>query len=233
VDWDGGGTRAEKIQIIDANNPNNALDTESVVNFPNGVYLMWNISGHVTINVTLTGGVNAVVSGVFWGQLTGNAATFLRYDTTTQGNWQGRYGADGSSIANYAQVLPSYATLAVQNQLNYIWISGTSDPRALQAGTLGRIASCWYNIPIFNFDLNITDGQVHQLAMYVLDWDGSGTRAETIQILDAFSNAVLATQTVSAFTNGTYLVWSVSGHVKINVTRTGGVNSVMSGLFFN
>jgi len=30
-----------------------------------------------------------------------------------------------------------------------------------------------------------------------------------------------------------YLVWNVSGHVKIQVTLTGGINAVASGLFFD
>ena len=32
----------------------------------NGWYLVWNLKGHVTLKVTLTGGVNAVVSGLFF-----------------------------------------------------------------------------------------------------------------------------------------------------------------------
>jgi hypothetical protein len=30
------------------------------------VYLVWNVSGHVKINVALNTGINAVVSGVFF-----------------------------------------------------------------------------------------------------------------------------------------------------------------------
>jgi hypothetical protein len=43
---------------------------------------------------------------------------------------------------------------------------------------------------------------------------------------------VLSTQTISKFNGGTYLVWTISGHVQINVTLTGGVNAVASGVFF-
>jgi hypothetical protein len=32
----------------------------------NGIYLIWNITGHVKINITLTGGPNAVISGAFF-----------------------------------------------------------------------------------------------------------------------------------------------------------------------
>jgi hypothetical protein len=104
--------------------------------------------------------------------------------------------------------------------------------RALQAemGT-GRIASTWFNVSSLNFDVNFTDGNTHQLALYALDWD-STARAETLQIVDANTNVVLDTQNVFSFHNGIYLVWKISGHVKISVTRTGGANAVISGAFF-
>src|SRR5262249_3537562 len=94
------------------------------------------------------------------------------------------------------------------------------------------IASAWYNNPTFGFDLALKDGNPHQVALYLLDWDGGGSRAETIQVIDANSNAVLSTQSASSFANGTYLVWTITGHVKIVVTATGGANAVVSGIFF-
>jgi uncharacterized repeat protein (TIGR01451 family) len=160
-------------------------------------------------------------------------ASFLGADALTQGSWQGKYGVDGYSIAdsNY-QHLPGYATVAAQNQMNWMWASATADPRALTipGGTTG-IASCWFNNPSFNFDVTITDGNSHQIALYALDWDNLG-RAETIQIVDAATNNVLSTQSISSFNAGTYLLWTISGHVKINVTLAAGANAVVSGLFF-
>jgi pro-kumamolisin-like protein len=321
VDWDASG-RSETFQILDANT-NAILDTRTLSNFSNGTYLVWSISGHVRINVTSVTGVNAVVSGVFFGgasaggpetvsvspqnvTLTGSqqqqfaatvtgtpnqavtwsiavvnpstaaggtisavglytapavatptqvtikatsvdgtasgtanvtlitkpAANFITSDTTTQGTWHGSYGADGYSIANDSQSIPSYATFAVQNQSNYTWAASTTDPRALQNGAnTGRIAATWYVTGTFDFDVNLTDGNVHQFALYAVDWDASG-RSETIQVLDANTSAVLDTRTLSNFSNGTYLVWSLAGHVKINVTSVAGVNAVVSGVFF-
>jgi hypothetical protein len=44
------------------------LDTESVSNFTNGVYLVWTISGSVTFEIaTANPHNNAVVSGIFFG----------------------------------------------------------------------------------------------------------------------------------------------------------------------
>src|SRR5947208_13233828 len=86
-------------------------------------------------------------------------------------------------------------------------------------------------IRTFNFDRNLMVGRLHQCALQIVDWD-STARAETIQILDANTSAVLDTRSISSFSNGMYLVWNISGHAKINVTRTAGNNAVVSGVFF-
>jgi len=326
LDWDA-TARTETIQVVDANS-NAVLDTRTLSSFNNGVYLVWNISGHVKINVIWTGGgSNAVASGVFFGGsggggggggtevvtvspqnvnlgasqqqqfaalvtgtpnqavswsiasvnpsnavpgsisatglytapatitpaqvtikatsadgtasgtskinlITNAAANFVAVDTNTQGSWHGVYGADGYSVADDSQSIPSYASLAVQNQNSYTWVASTSDPRALQTGSgTGRIAAAWYRQGTFSFDVNLSDGNPHQFALYAMDWDATA-RTETIQILDANSNAVLDTRTLSSFSNGVYLVWNISGHVKINVIWTGGDNAVVSGVFF-
>jgi hypothetical protein len=318
MDWDAKG-RAETIQIVDAAT-NNTLDTRSISNFTNGVYLVWNISGSIIVNVNQTGGANSVISGVFLGggtgltvsvspptvslsggqtqqftaSLTGPSqsvtwsispstgsgtitssgfysapqtiaaaqtvtvtataangatgtatinlsagatATFNGFDTTTQGNWQSKYGTAAGyySLAGDNQSLPTWVTYNVSN-LNgvWVWTTSTSDSRALQAVSYsGRIAACWYkNHDSFTIDVNFTDGNPHQLALYALDWDSQG-RSESIQILDATTGAVLDnTRTISNFTNGIYATWTISGHVTINVTVTSGANAVISGAFF-
>jgi len=314
LDWDKNG-RAETIQILDGAT-NAVLDSRSISGFTGGIYLVWNISGNVKVNVIMNAWPNAVVSGVFFGggapsapgvsvsptsmslnrsqqqqftaaatggasqnvtwsispssgsisssglytapsTITGNqtvtvtatsatgptatatvsltagaTANFVGSDTTTQGNWQGKYGAEGYSVANASQSVPVYASFAPQNQANYTWNPSPSDPRALQTGSnASRIAACWYNYPTFGFDVNVTDGNAHQFALYALDWD-SKQRAETIQIVDPSTNSVLDTRSVSGFSGGIYLIWSVSGHVRINVTMTAGPNAVISGAFF-
>jgi hypothetical protein len=66
LDWDYyGGGRTQRVEILDANN--NVLDTRMVSGFAGGQYLVWNLSGHVTIRVTNTNpNANAVVSGLFF-----------------------------------------------------------------------------------------------------------------------------------------------------------------------
>jgi len=251
LDWDGNFGRSETVQVVDANT-NTVLDSRTVSSFSNGMYLVWNITGHVRINATMNSGANAVLSGIFFG--TGNAATtstpttatttttsttsavltFVGLDAATQGSWEGKYGTDGYAIANSNQSLPSYAVFTPANQSNYTWSASTSDPRAPQTVTpAGRIASCWYSSTGFSLDLNLTDGKSHQVAIYALDWDGNFTRSETVQVVNASTNAVLDTRTVSSFSNGIYLVWNITGNVRINVTMNAGANAVLSGIFFS
>ncbi len=320
LDWDNyGGGRTEKVQVIDVGT-NTVLDTRTISAFTNGIYLVWNISGHVKILVTNTGS-NAALSAVFFDPvsmgkitptitwttpapiaqgialsatqldatatvsgasiagtftynpaagtvlsygsqtlsvtfipsdttdyqaasatvtLTVNAgapsaqASFVGSDTTTQGSWRVKYGADGFVIANDSQSLPSYdPTFAPAGQSNYTWAGSTNDPRALQNGAnTGRIAATWFSTSSFSFDVNLTDGKMHQVALYAVDWDNYGGRAENVQILDAGTGTSLDQRSISQFVNGVYLIWSISGHVKINVVLTGGGNAVVSGLFW-
>jgi hypothetical protein len=234
LDWDRLG-RSETVAITDANG--NVLSSQSVTNFGGGVYLVWNVSGHVKIQVTLTGGVNAVATGLFFGgagtvvSSTGTAA-FVKQDSTTQGNWQGAYGADGYLVIGDLTSNPSYVTPVASGEGQAVWPNSPTDIRALQMASdpASRIAGVWYSFSSFSVDLNIADSNTHQVALYCLDWDRLG-RSETVAIKDANGN-VLTSQSVTDFGGGVYLVWNVSGHVKIQVTLTGGANAVATGLFF-
>jgi hypothetical protein len=177
------------------------------------------------------GPVDQITKNILSALCPGATATFVNTDTTTQGNWHGVYGADGYSVANDSKSPPSYAVFAVQNQSNFTWVASTGDPRALQTGSgTGRIAATWYG-SAFGFDVNLTDGKVHQFALYATDWDNQG-RGERVQIVDANTGKVLDTRDLSNFTNGIYLIWNLSGHVKVKVSLNSGDNAVVSGVFF-
>jgi hypothetical protein len=63
LDWDS-TTRSETVQVVDATT-GMVLDTQTLSSFHNGIYLSWNISGHVVFRFTKTGGANAFASGLF------------------------------------------------------------------------------------------------------------------------------------------------------------------------
>lgn len=65
VDYDSKG-RSQRIDVL--NTATGAtLDSRTVSAFTGGMYLVWNITGHVTFKVTRLTGPNGVVSGVFFG----------------------------------------------------------------------------------------------------------------------------------------------------------------------
>ena len=96
----------------------------------------------------------------------------------------------------------------------------------------GRIAAAWYSSTSFTINVNLTDGQAHDIALYAVDWDSHG-RSEKIQITNASTGAVLDTETLSSFVNGIYEVWTISGDVKITISRLAGSNALLNGLFFD
>ena len=160
-------------------------------------------------------------------------ATFLKQDTTTEGNWINTYGTQGYEVIGNATSLPSYATVTPSGQKTYTWTTSTTDPRALQdASGTGRIAAAWYSSTSFTVDVDFTDGKTHDLELYFVDWD-STARSEQVQISDASTGAVLDTETVSSFHSGVYDNWQVSGNVLITITNLTGANAVLSGLFID
>ena len=56
---------SQRVDILDASS-GSVLDSRSVTSFNGGQYLVWTLSGHVTIRITMTAASNAVLSGIFF-----------------------------------------------------------------------------------------------------------------------------------------------------------------------
>ncbi len=85
-------------------------------------------------------------------------------------------------------------------------------------------------------DINLTDGNSHQIAIYALDFDSSA-RAETISILPVVNGVVgsaLSSQSISGFHAGEYLLWTIKGHVRVQITNNNPSDNggVFSGIYF-
>jgi len=235
-DWDDYG-RAETITIVDAASQT-VLSTQSFSSFTDGIYAVWNIKGHVQIQVTDTAGINGVVNAIFFDPPSASSApataSYSGSDTTTLGTWTGSYGGNGEVIANGESNIPGYANLNLTGETAYSWTASTSDPRALQtgSGSAARIASAFESTTSFSIGLTLTDGNAHKISLYLCDWDNSG-RAETISIVDAVSQTVLNSQTFSSFSGGIYAAWIVKGNIQIQVSSTAGPNGLVNAIFFD
>ena len=164
-----------------------------------------------------------------------SAVSFVRIDTTTQGNWRDSYGADGYNvIGDTSANNPHYrdyvsATPATHN--SGIWASSSLSPACLQTATAGsaqRLAGIWFQT---SWTLNVNTTGARQLALYLLDQPNAGY-AETITVKDAVTGAVLDSRSASNFGGGAYYVWTVTGNVNITFTSTAGHWAVLSGIFF-
>ena len=180
------------------------LDTETISSFTSGVYLDWKVSGNLVITITRTGrGQCRPQRPVPRPDVTPTptaTASFLEQDATTQGSWIGTYGAQGYDIVCGPSSLPAGDTVTPSGQSTYTWTTTSTDPRALQVpGSSNRVAAVWYSATSFTVDVNLGDGQTHDLELYFDDWDNKG-RSEQVQISDAGTGTVLDTETISSFT---------------------------------
>jgi hypothetical protein len=64
VDWDKRG-RSERVDVVDPST-GKVLDSRTLSSFNNGVYVTWNLTGHVQLRFTSLAGPNAVLSGLFF-----------------------------------------------------------------------------------------------------------------------------------------------------------------------
>jgi PKD repeat protein len=225
-----------------------ATDIDGATSYPATATLTIASSGSLAVsaggNITTDAGATVTFAGAVSGGTgpytcswnfgdctpTGNTATFVQTDTTTQGNWMGAYGTAGYNVIGSNSSYPSYATVTPSGQSLWTWAATTSDVRGLQIpGSTSRIAACWYSSASFMVDVNLTDGLVHPVSLYAMDWD-STSRSERIDLLDG-SGAVLDTRTIASFSGGEYVTWNISGHVQFKVTMLAGANAVISGLF--
>lgn len=235
-------SRAETVTVLDADT-NTVLDVQSITGFNGGRYFTWNVRGNVRFTVTAKSG-NAVLSGLFFGlnasvpvtPVGGGAtsATPIGADTSTQGNWKGKYGPDGYYIANGISQAPTYGSASVTGASTFTWAYNIPDTRALQNfdPILGNVhtASTYY-ANSFNTNVSITDGNSHQVSLYVLDWDQTNL-SETINVYDAATGALLDSQVLSGAANGKYFSWTIKGNVRFNVSSTGYNSALVSGVFF-
>jgi alpha-L-rhamnosidase len=165
-----------------------------------------------------------------------NTVSYTGTDTGTQGSWKTVYGVDGYDIRQSGTSLPSYASLTYSGGTDYTWASSTTDVKGLQKPNpaTDRILACRYSDTYETIDMTISGGTARNVVIYLLDYDNGGTgRVMTAEVMDGDSGTILDTRSVSNFTNGIYLKYSVKGHIKFKFTKTTGFNTVFSGVFFN
>jgi hypothetical protein len=176
----------------------------------------------------------------------------VKADTTTRGNWGGKYGRDGFVLCNYDEVdgkpidrrqLPDYVS-SVQYSLNgnVCWQTGTTDPRAPApnaANDLLRNVGCLYTqdpqggFQTMTVDINLAETTDCRIALYFVDWDRKGRRV-AVEMFDRDTlQRIAPVQMVRDFTGGKYLVYRYDKSVRFRIDQVRGDNATLSGIFFN
>jgi hypothetical protein len=152
-----------------------------------------------------------------------------------QGNWVGTYGSSGYALLGWnggdLASIPN-ATLSVDQVQRFMWQNPSSDVRALQSPNAStRQAACAYDGNQVKIRISFSSAYQGTIHIYAVDFDSLGRR-ETITVNDgsgpqtAYLNA--------DFSQGAWVNVLVSvaggGTITITVTRTAGVNAVVSGV---
>jgi hypothetical protein len=154
LDWDSSG-RAQTVSILDGAT-NAVLDSQNIGNFQNGKYLVWKLTGHVILQVTNTGGGNAVISGLFFDPSGSGSIGATQTSTPTFNPPPGAYGSaqmvtistttagasiyyttDGSTPSNAGTVYAGPVPVSSGLTLKAI---------AYEGGTASAVASASYTI---------------------------------------------------------------------------------------
>jgi hypothetical protein len=159
------------------------------------------------------------------------AAEFVGTDSTTHGDWIGRYGFNGFAIPSYVTNYPSFASVSVTNAQVFIWQNPSDDGGALQyTNTAGRIASCWFDGETVGVVVDLLDGLDHKVSLYFLDLEG--VRNLGIDVIDPADGSLLDTRSINDAGQGLYYSWIVQGRVGFQITRLT-ANAVLSGVFLD
>jgi alpha-L-rhamnosidase len=173
------------------------------------------------------------------------AINSFKQDSTSNGQWKGKYGADGLMLFSYFKAgehlkkLPQYVDSVVLQRGKNVYadiaangvLKDTTDaPHALGSLATQDPIAC---LQTMTLDVKVNDTKQHQIAIYFLDWNKAG-RNSAIEIFDLKTLNLLApVQMVKSYQHGKYLVFNYSGSIRLRVNQVRGENAAISGLFFD
>ncbi|MCP3997685.1 MAG: hypothetical protein GY722_21890, partial [bacterium] len=153
------------------------------------------------------------------------------------GDWVGTYGADGYVLANWNsgsdEVVSDWMTVSLGSGSRSMWASTTTEDQALESpDETFRRAATYYSSNEVQLTLDFANAYSGDLHLYSVDWDTTDRR-QTITVDDG--NGPQSVAIDGQFDNGAWTHFTVdvpdAGTVTIAVTRTGGANAVLSGIF--
>lgn len=176
-----------------------------------------------------------------------NSVSFIRADSQTRGDWKGHYGSEAFSVFGHSASVPAEISLRFRaggwryyfpcdshGLTLQTFADTTQDGRALlrpeSAG--GRIAAAVERPGDFTVTVEARDGKPHQAAFYVADWDRLSRRM-TVEVYDGEANTLIDQRTVDDFMEGRYLVYRITGSIKVRFKCDAGPSAILQGIFLD
>ena len=195
------------------------------------VYLVFRSNPGVNWSMTLDA-FEAVGAGVGTGEPVDPTAP--RIDRTSGGDWVGKYGRSGYFMPLSDQSLPAGVTVTPNAAAqSFTWAATSTLRRALQrADGNGRRAATWFNQATGAFDVAVDfpAGKKYLLDVYFTNYDAN-PREQTVQLVKRDGTPLGPEVAVTNFVEGQWVGWTVDEPVRIQVRKTSGNNTVMSGVF--
>jgi alpha-L-rhamnosidase len=169
----------------------------------------------------------------------------INQDSTTHGNWPGKYGQEGFMLFNDLQVgkhlqkLPAYVDSVVLKKSKniHLLLPGRTGILADASGLHTSFGAIVTQDPIacmqtMTMDIPVSENKTHQLALYFLDWDSQNRRTE-VEIFDLKTLKLIApVQLIENYQDGKYLIFDYPGSIRIRINQVRGINAALSGVFF-
>ncbi len=155
-------------------------------------------------------------------------------NTTRGGDWHSFYGYQGAYVVGDSTTAStSFADVTQTGGSPVVVQNDTTNPAALErvSDPSSRVDAYEGSATTESINVDFTDGLSHQTEIYLLDADHK-KRTEMVAIIDPSSGSTLDAETVSNFTKGEYLSWTLRGDVEIVLTSVSG-GAAYSGLFFD
>jgi hypothetical protein len=165
--------------------------------------------------------------------------SFVGEDRETKGAWKAIYGREGYDVIAAGRKLPAYARVEYVSGAERVWVPATRDVQALEKPEGEERVGAVRAAPLHEIvDLALADGNPHDVALYLVDWNRAG-RWTVVDAIDAVSRKRLDTQNVTDFGSGLYLRYRVTGRIQFRITNVWtkryqlSPDAGFSGLFFD
>ncbi|HEY6226611.1 MAG TPA: Ig-like domain-containing protein, partial [Verrucomicrobiae bacterium] len=167
-------------------------------------------------------------------ELPPNRAAFVSDDWLTQGDWIGRYGAEGQELAiGWTNLNPRFE--ANIQSLLFPVVSDNTDRSSLQIPLNDYRFLGYYFVgasDTMELRIRTRDGRLTRFSLYFADWFGPG-RKEEVTVLDGATGVECDRRVIESFYDGVYLSWNIQGDLRFLIHSVNDFNAVVSGLFFD